>query len=162
MREDYARARRYSDGMKHGRTMRGRMSKLAVPALTMAWALTMLGGCATSSGLGDNTYLSTPDSPKTISLIDTRTGQTIWTVDVPVNRQLVLRFFENQPGNDRNRPDAMRWEIKQLGRSGGELSNLMPVPDKFSRRIDMTLRPVGEYPVGGEPLAAPGSGSGVR
>lgn len=121
-------------------------------SVVVSAALLSLAGCYTSSGLGDNTYLSTPDSPKTISLVDTRTGQTLWTVDVPVNRQLVLRFYENRPGNDRNRPDAMRWEIKEIGRSGGELSNLMPVPDKFSRRIDMTLRPIGEYPVGGEPL----------
>ncbi len=131
----------------HGRWLTG-------SALALAGMMS-LAGCGTSSGLGDNTYLSTPDSPKTISLVDTRSGQTLWTVDVPVNRQLVLRFYENRPGNDRNRPDAMRWEIKDLGRSGGELSNLMPVPDKFSRRIDMTLRPVGEYPVGGEPLGAP-------
>lgn len=85
-------------------------------------------------------YVSRPHEPKTITLMDTRTGEALWTMDVPVGRKLVIDFEEGLAGNTPDRPDLMRWELMKESDLIGRLDNAMPVPMADSRRLDMSLR----------------------
>lgn len=125
-------------------------------ALPLAALLTMAGlsACAGpgysyrsyhdegGSGASDDkmVYVSRPHDPKTITLIDTRTGEALWTMDVPVGRKLVIDFEPGKAGDTPDRPDLMRWELMPEADILGRLDNAMPVPTADSRRIDVTLR----------------------
>ena len=65
------------------------------------------------------TYWSTESLPATITIVDTRTGEPFFTVEIPVGKQLVIDFKE--------------------------LRNGITVPDSFSRRIDVSYRAAPEY-----------------
>lgn len=93
------------------------------------------------ASLDQHTFPSTPDAPQTVTLVDWTTGEVIWTVDVPVGKQVTVRFYEgSQQRNDPRRPDLMRWEIQDRGTEYGELDNVLPVPASIHRRLDVTLR----------------------
>lgn len=100
------------------------------------------GGIIAGHGYSDDryTYWSEPWAPKTISLIDTRTDETIWSVDVPVGKQLVVRFREGK-GEGEHMPDLMQWGLMERGAMFGGLDNQMPAPDRFTRKLEMSLRP---------------------
>jgi hypothetical protein len=108
-----------------------------------------LSGCHTPGGPGYSanqfTYVSTEWQPYTISVIDTTTGETVWTVDVPVGRQLFMQFRRGS-GPNFYRPDMMSWEIELAGRLIGTPNNQIPVPGPNTRRVDVELRPVPERP----------------
>lgn len=91
------------------------------------------------------TYVSNSWQPWTVSVIDTRTGETLWSVDVPVGQQLVIAFIKGTGPNERL-PDMMQWGLMEAGRSSGSLPNLIPVPGRTARRTEPTLRPVPEMP----------------
>lgn len=128
-----------------------RAVRFAVPALSLAaLSLGALAGCYSPggpgySGLAPLTYHSTEMSPKTVSLIDKRTGETVWSVDVPVNQQLVIRFRENM-NEGSFMPDTMLWRVMEKGRWTGNLDNEIPAPPRYARRVDMTLRSRPELP----------------
>jgi len=75
-----------------------------------------------------------------VSLIDTRTGETVWSYEVPVARQLTIRFYKKPGSPDPNNPDIMRWEELAAGTTYGSLHNVINVPPAEARRIDLTLR----------------------
>lgn len=106
-------------------------------------------GCHTPGGPGYSadqfTYVSTEWQPYTISLIDTTTGETIWTVDVPVGKQLFMTFRKGA-GPNSYRPDMMDWQIEIAGRLIGTPHNQIPSPGPATRRVDVTMRPVPERP----------------
>lgn len=112
------------------------------------------GGCAGTylreSGAGRSldqyTYISRPHEPKTISLVDTRTDEVIWTVDIPVGSQLSMRFIPNHDKDNAFTPDLLRWEIWDERRFAGRMTNSMPVPSHDSRRLDLTIREQPEFP----------------
>lgn len=124
---------------------------LAILALALT-ALSPLSGCNPyrQGGSGQSadtyTYISDAHTPKTVSLIDTRTGETVWSYEVPVGRQLTMRFYKNyQSAKDPNNPDTMRWEEFEAGTYYGGLHNTMNVPPQAARRIDFTLRNAPEH-----------------
>jgi hypothetical protein len=91
------------------------------------------------------TWESTEEFPKTITLIDTRSGEKIFVMEIPVGKQLVIDF-EADGGNDTvETPDLMRWEIFGAGTGWGALNNAMTVPNRWSRRLDIVIRPSSEY-----------------
>ncbi|MBY0112655.1 MAG: hypothetical protein K2Y21_07530 [Phycisphaerales bacterium] len=97
------------------------------------------------------TYIADEHYPVTVTLMDTRTNEPVWTADVPVGKQLTIRFHEAQyPDNPAN-PDAMRWRFFDKPTRAGELGSVMAVPNKFSRRIDTSIRSSPEYPAGTDP-----------
>ncbi|QOJ01405.1 MAG: hypothetical protein HRU70_13270 [Phycisphaeraceae bacterium] len=145
--------------------------KIAVVALVGVMGLAgVLGGCGLNpyspGGAGASwdtfTYVSTAETPMTISVLDKRNGEVLLTVEVPVGEQLVVSFKEGvyiergkpQPAN----PDLMRWDLMPAGRSFGVLGNEMPVPDKSARHVAMDLREPGEFPESRGPRAAGGAG----
>ena len=64
------------------------------------------------------TYESSSWYPKTVSLIDTRTGQTVWTVDIPVGEQLVVGFSRGTGPNEFN-TDEIVWGLMPAGQRFG-------------------------------------------
>jgi hypothetical protein len=130
-----------------------RKRSLTLAAIALA-GLAALPGCyyagwhegGDHSSSDKRVYLSTEWQPKTVSLIDTRSGQTITSWEVPVGKQLCLQFFETLNDDDPLYPSIMKFEIMKAGRTGGALSNSMPVPGSTARLLKMELRPVPEYP----------------
>jgi hypothetical protein len=89
------------------------------------------------------TYLSTEEFPKTVTLLDTRTG-----------KKLVIDFVTDLGDNPVLTPDLMSWELFPSDVGYGPLSNSMTVPNRWSRRIDVTMRDSSEYanPITDRPL----------
>jgi hypothetical protein len=96
------------------------------------------------------TYVSREWQPWTVSLIDTRTGESLWSVDVPVGQKLVVGFRAGSGPNE-YKPDMMDWGLMPEDRTYGERPNQLPVPPAGARRIEPTLRPAPELP--GTPAA---------
>lgn len=117
---------------------------LATLSLTGCWGLPghMEGGNRRS--IDRHTYVSRPLEPKTINLIDTRTGETLWTYEIPVGRKLSIQFYQNR-NDDPNFPDEMRWDEMAESEDLASLSNAMPVPPSSARKISWDIRPVPEY-----------------
>lgn len=123
------------------------------PRMVLA-AIAAAGSLATSGCIGYKpggnmasddlfTYWSTPHMPQTVTLIDTRTGEKMWTYEIPVGQQLVMRFYgDTTPGA--NLTDTMRWEVMDVGDKFGSLDNILPVPGRFARRVDVEVRPTPE------------------
>ena len=91
------------------------------------------------------TYESASWMPQTVTIHDTRTGEAIWSMDIPVGQQLVVRFVRDA-GPDEFYPDAMRWAMMERGTRQGTLSNMIGVPPADARLIEPTLRPAPELP----------------
>lgn len=85
------------------------------------------------------TYPSEPNWPQTVVLVDHLTEEVLWTVEVPIGQQLVVRFYEDET-DDPELPALMRWELMPLGDHFGELDNAMPVPPQYARRLDTFVR----------------------
>jgi hypothetical protein len=116
--------------------------------LTLACGLlgAVLAGCSGYSpgGFGQSgeaeTYDSTPDFPQTLTLVDQTTHEAIWTADIPVGKQLVLRFEDDFNPKSTARPALMHWEIMERGATSGALTNSVPAPPAYGRLIEVTYR----------------------
>ncbi|MCC6320909.1 MAG: hypothetical protein IT438_05660 [Phycisphaerales bacterium] len=119
-------------------------------------------GCYSEGGLGwsedQYCYVSRPYQPWTVILKDTRTGQELWSVEVPVGKQLVIHFLPGTGVPGSATPDTMEWGIMEEGVEGGQLANTLPAPPWNSRRLDPILRPVPEFQPGISAGAATGTG----
>lgn len=126
-----------------------RRSLVTLSGTALALSLAALTACTGPGGsfYSDDrfTYVSNSWQPWTVSVIDTRTGETIWSVDVPVGQQLVVAFIKGTGPNERN-PDMMQWGLVEAGRNAPSLPNLIPVPGRTARRIEPVMRPVPEMP----------------
>lgn len=129
-----------------GRTRFARL--LIVSALASAAAIATTG-CYREGGYmhsdGTSTYVSRPGEPKTVSVIDWTTGDTVWSHELPVGQKLVIRFSKDKGIKDSSTPDLLMWEEMRASRNGGHLTNKVPVPNSASRRLEMTLRPRPEF-----------------
>lgn len=85
-------------------------------------------------------YQSTPHNPMTVSLRNTWTGETIWTCEIPVGQQLVVRFVGPPEKCEQLGEDHMRWSLQPLGSNHGRLENEMVVPPPSGRRVEGTQR----------------------
>ena len=96
------------------------------------------GGSGAS--IDEFTYVSEAHAPKTITVVDTRTGETVFSMDVPVGQQLVMNFEDHSKDKGEYMSGTMRWKVMPAGQRGSILSNRTMVPPPNSRRIDMALR----------------------
>lgn len=117
---------------------------LLLAALFTAGCYTPQGGLMPASS-GALTYYSTSEEPKTIVLLDMRNGENIFEMQIPVGRQLVMQFFADSGDDPVYSPDLMKYEIMDIGTWYGSLDNSMTVPDAYSRRIDVFIRPGDRY-----------------
>lgn len=129
-------------------------SRRRLGALLLGAAFLTLGaGCYYPGGAMASkdqfTYASTTWQPMTISLVDTRIGETIWSVDVPVGKNLALNFQpapQDEVGADPARPDLMNWAIMSPDQHSPNFENKVRVPDKSARRVEVSIRPTPELP----------------
>lgn len=132
-----------------------RRSTIAASLLAAAAAL---GGCRSEGGIGYSgdsyTYVSRTWEPKTISVVDTRTGETVWTLELPVGKQLNLKFVKGTGPNEFY-PDEIQWKVVEAGNAGlANTTSRLPCPPRDARRIEWVRRPVPELP-GSELSASP-------
>ena len=86
------------------------------------------------------TYYSTDDLPTTVTLVDTRTDEPFFSLEIPVGKQLTLDFDEGGGDDSVETPDLMRYQVFPLGTRMGRLTNALTVPDRYGRRIDVSYR----------------------
>lgn len=124
-------------------------SRFALASVAAATA-SIAGGCYFAGGPGWSadrfTYPSDSWRPQTVSLVDTRTGETLWSVDVPVGQQLVVGFYADRNEDDPMMPDEMQWRIMKAGKRFGPLHNRMPCPPRDARLVEVTMREAPELP----------------
>lgn len=130
-----------------------RPARLGVLALAAAALALPLGGCLYSSS-DSHPYVSRTWSPKTVVLVDTRTGDEVWRYDLAVGHKLRVRFFSGDKDN-LVMPDEMRWEVKNEETGDMIDSGELPSPPEGVRRIDMFERPAPEYPKPDAPRGEP-------
>ncbi|HWB19674.1 MAG TPA: hypothetical protein VG711_05185 [Phycisphaerales bacterium] len=120
-------------------------------ALALGLSSALITGCYSPEGGwlphsgGPVTYYSTEEYPKTITLVDTRTNEVLFTMDVPVGKQLSIDFDAGQGDDPVNTPDLMRYSVWDIGTMYGRLGNSLSVPNASCRRVDMSIRPGVEY-----------------
>jgi hypothetical protein len=102
------------------------------------------GGLMPASG-GPQTYYSYETLPVTITIIDLRSNEEIFTMNVPPGKQLTFDFLDGEGDDPAYTPDLMRFEVFDMGTDSGKLRNTLSVPSAHSRRIDVTYRHEYEY-----------------
>jgi hypothetical protein len=129
-----------------------RMNRSAGLALLASLTALVFVGCegvpgnfpgGTHASIDKFVYQSTSELPQTVTIVDTRSGQAIWSKDIPVGRQLVIRFYPSK-SEDPDNPDRMDWQLMQMRQGGATLSNHVYVPPAGSRRIETAFRARGE------------------
>ncbi|MBG83905.1 MAG: hypothetical protein CMJ40_05080 [Phycisphaerae bacterium] len=106
---------------------------------------TGLGGCYTPGGglfAASNspfTYFSTPEYPKTFVLVNTKTGENIFEMHIPVGKALVVKFQQGQGDDPSMTPDLMKYGVFPIKDTSGMLTSSITVPGSYSRRIDIFL-----------------------
>jgi hypothetical protein len=111
-----------------------------------AAAAMVLAGCYSPSGglvkrrNAAATYYSTPAYPATVTVVDTRTEEPFFTIEIPAGKQLVIDFEKGEGDDNVLTPDLMRYEIFKMGTSIGRLRNSVTVPASYCRRIDVDYR----------------------
>jgi len=110
-----------------------------------------LAGCHSPKGgwlPGDKsstTYWSTETAPKSVTMIDLRTNEEVFSIDIPAGQQLTFDFVPGAGDDPVYRPDLMRYAVWELGTDTGKLRNSLTVPAAWSRRIEVTIRTGIEY-----------------
>ncbi|MHC4082860.1 MAG: hypothetical protein ACYS15_16455 [Planctomycetota bacterium] len=114
--------------------------------LSVAAAVILAGCYSPSGGLikrrhAANTYYSTESYPATVTIVDTRTEEPFFTIEIPPGKQLTVDFQEGKGDDPVLTPDLMVYQIFDLGTSMGKLRNSVTVPHSYNRRIDVDYRP---------------------
>jgi len=127
-----------------GTTEVGRMMARSL-MLGMAAVLTLAGCYSPSGGWVKrrnvaNTYYSTESLPATVTIVDTRTEEPFFTIEIPVGKQLTMDFKEGKGDDPVLTPDLMVYQVFDLGTKIGKLRNSVTVPNSYSRRIDVDYR----------------------
>jgi hypothetical protein len=109
------------------------------PALiaTAFLALCVLPGCQQFERY---TYRSDVHHPKTITLLDTSTGEKLLTVEIPPGQQLNMAFDSDKDTAEQRSTDTLRYSVRKWGDDSVAGGTVLQVPPPSSRRIDMTLR----------------------
>lgn len=133
-----------------------RLVRVFAAGLVLA-SLASMSGCLFASQ-DRYPYVSRTWSPKTVTLMDSRTGQELWRYELPVDMKMRIRF-EKGDGDNREFPDVMRWDVRSTTGSSFKDEGRVPSPPEGVRRIDWYLRPGPEYPrldpPSGEPAPLP-------
>ncbi len=97
-----------------------------------------LAGC---SGNEVYVYESTPMMPQTVTLVNTATGENIWTCEVPVGQRLDLRFARSLKSAEEAGFDEMSWQLSGVNAKPEGRRSTLRVPPPSHRRFDLTQRP---------------------
>jgi hypothetical protein len=85
------------------------------------------GGFNPTSGRGF-TYESTSMRPLTVSVIDTRTEEPFFTMEIPPGKQLTFSFKEGGGDDPVYTPDRMNYSVWDNGVTTGHLDNQLTCP----------------------------------
>lgn len=126
--------------------MAGRLFKIGL-GLVAGGFTAFSGGCHWEGGPlwsgQEFAYVSTTWSPKTVTVMDLRTGEAVWTVDVPVGQKVSFKFSEGTGPNEYN-SDEIVWEFMEMDDTFVARTQRSPCPPAHARRVDLTLRPAPE------------------
>jgi len=111
--------------------------------LSLATGASVMGGCSTAE---THSYPSTPHMPQTVSLINTATGETIWTCDIPVGKKLDIRFEKRADVAEEQNTDTMTWSISGVATTATGRRNSLKVPPPSHRLLKVTERAAPEVP----------------
>jgi len=81
----------------------------------------------------------------TITVMDVRSEEPVFRMEVPVGKQISLHFDETGGDDPVLRPSKMSWAMWTAGTKFGSLSNTISVPAHDARRIEYSLRTGPEY-----------------
>lgn len=73
------------------------------------------GGCThfpTGSSLDKHMYVSTPEMPLSLKLLDTSTGEVVWSLDVPIYKKAVIDLDHDDKWTPAQTPHIPATEIK--------------------------------------------------
>jgi hypothetical protein len=111
---------------------------------TVLLGTVVLGGCEEKY-----VYRSGPYVPQTVTLVNTSTGERVWSYDVPVGQELTMHFVHGPDRATELGYDEMTWTVGPAGQSmSPPVKSRMKVPPPNSRRVDVTTRPGPEMPSG--------------
>ena len=119
------------------KTVHNRKSAAFIAGVLGVSTLLALPGC---QQFEKYTYRSDVHSQKTITLLDTSTGEKLLPVDIPAGQQLNMVFDNDIQTAEQRGSDVLRWAVRKVGDETVAGGNVMQVPPPSSRRIDMTLR----------------------
>ena len=123
-----------------------RMITTRATTISLAAAPLLLAGCYGPRGAiypysgNGYTYESSEMRPVTISLVDTRTEEPFFKLEIPAGKQLTMNFIEGEGDDPVERPDRMVYSIWDIGTSTGRLTNQLTCPPTGCRRIDYLVR----------------------
>ena len=103
------------------------------------------GGGMFASTKGPSTIISTETMQTSVSMVDLRSGEVFFAMDVPPGKQLTWQFHKDEGDNTVYTPDLMRFEVREIGKKSGKLHNAMTVPGATSRRVDVDAKQVVQY-----------------
>ncbi len=88
-------------------------------SLVAALGLVAVVAASVGCSYDRHVFRSTAVAPKSVAIVSAETGNTLWSMDVPINQQLMLDFSRNGKGGEvyssADVPaDAMRWETWSL------------------------------------------------
>lgn len=139
------------------------MMRIRWQALVAASAVGMLlsgcyypGGGLFSSTEGPQTYVSTESLQKSVTMVDTRTGEVFFSIDIPPGKQLVIDFERGEGDDPVYTPDLLLYDVFDAGKTTGSLGNSMTVPPAAARRIDMTVVQAPAFRPGADGPVSPG------
>lgn len=118
---------------------------------SFAFLALALGGCqGTNNGGGMFAYTGGPTTiestetiQKTVRMVDLRSGEVFFSMDIPAGKQLTFDFDRGDGDDPVYTPDIMRYEIKDAnGTWGGfgKLHSAMTCPNAASRRVDVFVK----------------------
>ena len=113
----------------------------ALLAASLGIAAASLGGCSSAELY---TYSSDAHSPKSVTIIDTATGEKVWTCDIPVGQKLDMRFANRPRATEEKGFDELAWSLSGVDSKSKGRKNIVQVPPVSRRRLEMTLRPAPE------------------
>jgi hypothetical protein len=104
------------------------------PYLMIACAALLISGCTSlrfpqGSSNGMHIYVSTPHSPKELTVVDTVTREPIWILPIPVNHKAAIQFQYGKTWlpttTGASGPQVLRWGVFTLDQDYvmGELAN---------------------------------------
>jgi hypothetical protein len=132
------------------RNLIGSRTFASIAGAAMALGSALIAGCYYEGGAGvsldEHTFYSSSWQPKTVYLQDTRTKEVIWTVDIPVGKQLTVKIEKGAGAKDSMVPDRLLWQIFDQGTHSGVLNNSVTVPGGDDKQLSWKLRPAPELP----------------
>ncbi len=79
-------------------------------------------------------------APQSVAVVDTRTGETVWAMDIPAGQQLTIHFKDVGKRSNELGYDEMDWQLNVIGSPNRSLGSTIRVPPAHARRIDGSLR----------------------